>query len=188
MSWSVLAKPTSDWADPALLTVGRATYIAQNFENNCKNLLKSLQLTKRLMNLAEAEAGDFDAAIEGIMEDFRGQGFVYLNRALTQLNKQSPDAFAVEDAAVLEAGRDARNWIAHEGARFDVYALDPDEALDCLKDLRRHVRALAAADDLVAGVKAATEHNSRDDGRPLEVGSYELLVERWVFAPIEDAS
>ncbi|WP_211878244.1 hypothetical protein [Pseudarthrobacter albicanus] len=190
MSWSVSAEPAPDWAVPVLLTVGRATYVAQNFENNCKDLLTSLQLTGQLMGLADAEPYDFGAAIDEIMDDLRDRDFIYLNSALTQLKSQSRGTFTTDGVALLNDALKARNWIAHEGARFDIHAFDPSVAIDCLKDLLPHVRTLAAADDLVAGVKADTEYQSSSQagGRPLEVGSYELLVERWVFAPVAGLS
>lgn len=186
MPWSVSAEPSPEWADPVLLTVGRATYIAQNFENNCKDLRKGLRFGKQLMGLVDVEPDRVREALDEIVDELADRRFTVLGNAVKQLVEDHPDVFSTDAKSILLAAKEARNWIAHEGARFNIRRPDPSDAVDCLRELLPNVRALAVADELVARVKWETEESNdpEADGPPLEVGNYELLVERWVFKPV----
>jgi hypothetical protein len=190
MSWSLSRFPVDPRAEHALAAVGRALYIAAQFEDKCKYLL-------RVGGLAEMATGDpvttLDDLIARLPEDPQ------LARTLKKLKRVGPVSAA--DAAILRAAREARNFIAHEAALFDIHqhpsgtlretgggrwVYDLSRLRAHLEELTGNVQRLARGDNLVS-TWCFDLAEGRDLSRPYDLmEAYEAVVERWVLEPVRD--
>ena len=106
-----------------------------------------------------------------------------------------------EDLSKLHAAREARNFLAHEAASFDIhnrpsgsireavagktsYALN--DLVAHLERTRDQVRHLARGDNVISRwCFAAAELGKQAPPYDL-IDAYEDMVDRWVFAPVSD--
>ena len=190
MSWSLHRFPINARAEDGLAAVGRALYMAAHFEDKGKYLL-------RVAGMAEAADADPVASLEdliaGAAKDRR------LVDTLRRLERRGPVSAA--DAARLHAARLARNFIAHEGARFSIHerpggtlreavagmrTYDLGRLRIHLEALRTSVQDLSRGDNMVSTWCFDVEEGGKTD-RPVElIDSYEASVECWVFNPVWD--
>lgn len=89
-----------------------------------------------------------------------------------------------EQVEALEAARDARNFIAHEGA-----LLGPLSSMRC-EQIQAHLLKLrTAVDDLALGENIVSKwvyEIERQEGPPVNFAAqYPLMVRKWVFGHIE---
>jgi hypothetical protein len=190
MSWSLSSFSVNARAEDMLSSIGRAVHIATRFEGKCKFVL-------RLVNLAEAQNQDriatFDDLIARVPKD------KLLGATLTDLLKTVP--VSAEDLARLHAAREARNFLAHEAASFDIhnrpsgsireavagktsYALD--HLVAHLERTRVQVRLLARGDNVISQWCFAAEELGKELPPYDLIDAYEDMVDRWVFAPVRD--
>jgi hypothetical protein len=158
---------------------------------------RSASFVLRLANLAEAHdqdrAASFDKLIARVPKD------KLLGGTLTDLLKTVP--VTPEDLVRLRAARDARNFLAHEAASFDIhnhpsgsileavagktsYALD--DLVAHLERTRDQVWLLARGDNVISRWCFAAEELGK---QPLPydlIDVYEDMVDRWVFEPVSD--
>ena len=85
---------------------------------------------------------------------------------------------------VLNQGREARNYVAHESGNYDLFSDTIYAAVDRLKALRPQMRALIAADAVVSRWSHGLEE-PHDPPDRIFVVEYPERLEAWVFAPVE---
>jgi hypothetical protein len=119
-----------------LLLVGKALYLASNFEANCR----------RISSMAEL-ANAFQAG-KTWAEACAKPEARHLGGAVQYLSKDPEVREA--DAAVLDAAREGRNVIAHEIAELGpLDQIRPDKLSERKRLLRKSVDAIVAGDNLV---------------------------------------
>jgi hypothetical protein len=173
VEWDFIFQPVRNpLADEGLLTLGRAVHVSSMFEANCRFVL-------RIGNLVESIESDPVLGLEHHIAAAPKDGLLHktLDRLLTLLPK------AADQAGVLSAAREARNYIAHEAAVFDLRAESTTRMMERLEELRPRVRDLASGDNVVSTWMAAIEEP--DEHRPRDlIAAYPDVIDRWVFHPV----
>ena len=174
MAW-VLSEEISGNADhitAALLAAGKALYLANRFEEKCKYFLKVRKL------IYEKEEGtDPIASLQQTLESLvPGKMLGPTLHDLSELLKGT----SKEDAlGLLGRAKDARNFIAHEGANFGDLLQGDRYVTQHLRTLRGAVVDLAHGDNAVSSW--IYELQSSRFRPPSSVERYVAIVERWVF-------
>jgi hypothetical protein len=86
---------------------------------------------------------------------------------------------SADDVAALEKARDARNFIAHEGAYFGPLHAKRKSILEHLGKLRGAVAKLAKGDDVVS--RWVYEIEEKEVPSRALMSNYVELVDQWVF-------
>jgi hypothetical protein len=107
-----------------------------------------------------------------------------LGKALELLYVKAP--FIGEQGGVLDAAREARNFIAHDGGLFDIHTESTRHLSDHLENLRDKVEDLAAGDNLLS--RWIYEIKEKESPPSTLIASYESIVVRWVFDPFGTCS
>jgi hypothetical protein len=120
MAWTLgyLPPKEPDLLDAFLLSVGKALCHANGFEAKCKHVLGVITLTD-----AVQAGADFDAASE-----LTRRVHAKLLGETIKLIGNAPD-IRPADLAVLQAAKDARNYIAHESADLGTLSNASVEAI-----------------------------------------------------------
>lgn len=175
MGWSIDYLPIKqpELLEAFFLVVGKALYLANAFEAKCRFVLRVFKLAQ----LYE-ESGDASAVMslaQALKDRMLGQTI----NGLTNF----PDINS-EDIALLEKAKDARNFIAHEGANFGyLSSISAEEVHERVDRLRKEVGELAAGDNIVSRWVYEIEEKER---APLEIQkTYPERVRQWVFGPFE---
>lgn len=197
----------SDEQSAYFAALGRATALAQNFEQNCKFVFGTLDM-----------GWDYEDGKIPI-DQWRAHGTRLHGRSLgAALKPRQKDAdFSADQIATLEAGRAGRNYLAHQAAEPGLYVPSPTgkpggvrklmEILDGTADpaaigkeraemllgyLRKAVppfesavRAVAEADKLVAGWSYLIE--KKENRLPSDSAWYVSTVVAWVLEPLRIA-
>lgn len=180
--------------------LGRAIALAQNFEHNCKFVFGTLDMGQAY------EDGKIPR------EQWRVHAKKLHGRSLGAVLKgREKDAdFSAKEIATLESGRASRNYLAHRAAEVGLYVpprtgkRKPREIFDgtanpaviekeraemlvahmreALPDFRKAVRALAEADNLVAGWSFLIQE--KVDNLPTVSDWYVNTVVTWVLEPL----
>ncbi|MCL7493198.1 hypothetical protein M8I34_17575 [Streptomyces sp. MCA2] len=172
MSWSLsLLKPREpELLDALFLSVGRALHLANAYEDKCQYVLRVGNLiaahqTDPAMTLQEAVASvPTDKLLGGTLHSLASHT---MGRAM--------------DMDTLHKARQARNWIAHEGASIGaIWSVDRDHILQHAVTLRTAVTDLALGDNIISqwchGL--AEPH----DPPPTDwINGYPDAVDTWVF-------
>jgi hypothetical protein len=173
MAWTLHFQPIRNpRADDVLLSLGRALYISNAFEDKCRYVL-------RMINLIDKIKGDpvlkLEEAIAQVPKD------KMLDPTLQRLGQLLP--VDGEQAEVLAAARRARNYIAHEGGLFSIHSESMTHLCERLEQLRRAVRDLAAGDNLMSGWTFEID-NWKELAPQMLIAAYDGVVDRWVFDPV----
>lgn len=173
MAWTLHLQPIRNTrSDDALLTLGRALYISNAFEEKCRGLL-------RLVNLHEAIEGDPVMGLANALA--QAPKDMMLGPTLKRLGELQP--LVREQDEVLVGAREARNFIAHEGGLFDIHIDSIKYMSERLELLRSEVRKLTAGDNIMsAWIFQITEW--KESTPRLLIEAYEDAVDRWVFDPV----
>jgi hypothetical protein len=196
----------SDEQSAYFAALGRATALAQNFEQNCKFVFGTLDMGR------DYEDGKIP------IDQWRAHGTRLHGRSLgAALKPRQKDAdFSAKQIATLEAGRAGRNYLAHQAAEPGLYVPSPlgkpgkrklDEFLRGTADpvaiekeraemrlgyirkaapsFEAAVRAVAEADKLVAGWSYLIEEE--ENRLPSDSAWYVSTVVAWVLEPLRIA-
>ena len=172
MGWSLSYQSPKE---PELLeqffvTIGKALYIANQFEAKCHNVLRISNLLKYAK-----QTNDLDAAIR-LVKELREP---MLANALAALI--SPLRISPEQVAILEKAKDARNFIAHEGAAIGPVYLATSKIIERrLGELRDSVSHLADGDNLVS--RWIYEIEEKEAAPRSFYEEYPSMLLAWVFA------
>ena len=152
--------------------VGRAIAVCQNFEACAHHGMVVWEITQN--NNRQLE-----------FDELRSIALALRNVALGGATRRLSDAddFGADHAEVLERGRIARNWLAHESTiLIDVKGDIRDDFVSHLREFREHVKYLCDADATLAA--ASYEIQDRELVRTESQESYARRVEAWVLEPI----
>ena len=140
MSWflNYHSEPDSELSEAALLAVGKALYVANDFEVTCKHVLSVAEMSDYIQ----------ENKVASILEAFNA---VFKERFLHGTIKDFGKVSDINEKhiSILERAKDARNYIAHEGATF--FAFNSQWLIIArLKTLREEVRHLTQGANLVS--------------------------------------
>ncbi|WP_106976724.1 hypothetical protein [Streptomyces sp. NRRL B-24484] len=173
MGWSLgYLKPR----EPELLgglfmSAGRALHLANSFESKCKYLL-------RIGNLVEAFEADPVLALQDAITTLPADKM--LGPTLRDLGNRLSHARSW-DIDVLDKAREARNFIAHEGANVgDICYADARRILAQVSRLRDAVTDLAQGDNIVSLWVFGTDE-PREPAPTHLIDAYPEMVDKWVF-------
>jgi hypothetical protein len=172
MSWfpNRLAEPEPELSAAAFLAAGKALHIANNFEAICKHVLRVAEMASYLEDNADASLSDAFAVPKERL----------LDGTIKRLG-QFPD-ITEEHLCILQRTKDARNFIAHEGALFSSGGRWLIVAR--LKALRQEVAHLAHGANLVS--LWSYEIENKGPGPIFFFHEYPKLVDDWVFGHVRD--
>lgn len=131
-----------DIHDCYLAAVGRGLLLAQNFEENCKYVLLIWDLGDAFKSGVISNAGELPAYSNLLLKRFLGP-----------VVKRFGSKYGIkpEQYKVLEKARNARNYLAHEGATPCLYYRHPEAITEALPLFKRSIGELAEGDNLVSG-------------------------------------
>jgi hypothetical protein len=155
--------------DEFFLAAGKALYIANGFEAKLRYVLRMAKLANRIK-----EGDDLDAWLE-YMQTLTDP---VLGRALVELTAFS--LMKPADIEVLNRARDARNYVAHEGAFVGpLSGASARTIAKRMEDLRHRVAALSTGDNLVS--RWVYEIDEKE-AAPSEIRRfYPRWVDDWIF-------
>jgi hypothetical protein len=179
MSWSLsLRNPHEpELLDAAFLSTGRALHIANEFESKCRFVL-------RVSNLIVAVQNDpvlsLREAVASVPRD------KMLSATLNDLTNHTLGGFDSADVDVLDRARDARNFIAHEGAAVGpMWAVRSNHIIDHLTRLRAAVKDLALGDNIIS----QWCHGIEEPKEPMPtffIKAYPAMIDKWVFGHLAE--
>lgn len=172
MAWSIGHLPISEYKsiDRFLLACGKALYVANGFEMKCRSFL-------RVANLADLleDGRDIDSAIL-ICNAIKDK---MLNATLSEIREYHIDENDA-DALILEAAKNARNFIAHEvawlGPLFSISSTTLESRISALANA---VSDLALGDNLVSGWLYELEE--REPAPRTIHNEYPKWIQKWIF-------
>jgi hypothetical protein len=173
MSWfpNYLPLPEPELSDAALLSVGKALHVANSFEANCKHVLEVAEAASYIEERPDASILEaFNAIIQAS----------FLDGTIKRLGQLSD--ITASDISLLQRAKDARNFIAHEGAMF--FSSRKGLIIARLKVLREEVLHLAHGANLVS--LWSYEIENREPGPRGIFEEYPKMVDRWVFGHVAD--
>lgn len=174
MGWSVGYQPPreSDLIDEILLAVGKALYLANRSESNCKYVLG----IANLLDLTKDDPVTFlEEAAAKLPKD------KVLGPTLQDLFARTDINIRPDQVAALTKAKDARNYIAHEGAMAidELSSYNVQRMLDALRTLRVMVIDLANGDNIVSAWVYMIDEPR--EPLPYIVRDYPDLVDDWIF-------
>ncbi|MGC0327993.1 hypothetical protein RKD23_000983 [Streptomyces sp. SAI-170] len=178
MTWSLghLPPREPELLDALFLSAGRSLHLANAFETKCRWIV-------RCINLIEAhDAADPMATFEDIIAALPKDEM--LGPTLRQLVVHM--SVSAEPADILRRAREARNFIAHEGAGVgDISAVRDKHILVHAARLRTAVSDLATGDNIVS----AWGYHLDEWREPLPwdlINAYPKMIDDWVFGHFGD--
>lgn len=174
MSWTLHLRPIlNPWTDKALVTCGRALYVAQAFESKCLELVRFGEI---------AGIVDSDPIIK--LDDLIAQtpADQLLARTIARLGQLVP-GIQPEETAALAAAREARNYIAHECALFAIHTTNVQSLQARMVRLRDEIASLAAGDNVVSTWLHQVTERAEATPLPLVV-DYPRMIDDWVLGPV----
>ncbi|KAB8197658.1 hypothetical protein FH608_003755 [Nonomuraea phyllanthi] len=174
MSWSLsrLKPREPELLDATFLSVGRALYLANEFESKCQFVL-------RISNLIAIVQDDPVLGLQEALSSLPSDKM--LGPTLMDLTQRALGGFSSQDIDVLDRARKARNFIAHEGAAIGpMWAVKSDRILDHTIRLRAAVADLAHGDNLIS----QWCHGIEEPKEPLPrffIEAYPSMIDNWVF-------
>ncbi|MFE6852956.1 hypothetical protein ACFVDH_19450 [Streptomyces sp. NPDC057674] len=175
MSWSLsrFAPRHPELLDALFLAAGRALHLASAYENKCQYVLRMGHLataiqTEPVLTLDELIAATpADKMLGGTLHCLA-----------------SHPMGVTMDMDILHKAREARNFIAHEGASIGYsWSARRESILEHAVKLRAAVADLAAGDNLISQWCYGLEEP--DASQPTDwIAAYPDLVDRWVFAGV----
>jgi len=174
MSWSLtLVVPEEpELLDLFFTAVGKSLYLSNGFEYKCSYLLRFIKISEHYFQTNDADAThELAQALDDTM----------LGKSIAGL-KDFPE-FSAADIALLHRGREARNFIAHEGAALGGIAVRGKHIIENIMKIRPVVTDLAHADNLVSRWLYEIEEQQQATEM---VQNYPVWVDRWVFRPVDE--
>lgn len=154
-------------------TLGRALVLAQNFEANCKFVLMTIELGKAF------EAQRF-TSLEGARPFVDELLQLMLGSAVPRFRQLGEISEA--NVATLVAAKDARNYVAHEGASALLAGSRGKKLAERIERLEREIVALAQGDSIVA--RWSYEIQEKEPAPALWAKQYSKAVTNCILEPI----
>lgn len=175
MAWSLSYQMPEEpeLLDLFFLASGRSLYLANAFESKCASLLGLMKFAYKY-NPASDTLASF-----ALTNKLRS---TMLGSTISGL-RAFPD-FKSPDIECLDKGREARNYIAHEGGDVGSLEAPANHILERFRSLRQKVSELAEADNLVSRWLYYIEDPK--NSRTIIEDEYPRWVDRWVFRRFDD--
>ncbi|MGX1134980.1 hypothetical protein RKD49_007170 [Streptomyces glaucescens] len=175
MSWSLslLAPRETELLDAFFLSVGRALHLANAYEEKCQYVL-------RAGNLITAHQADPALSLEEVFATVQADKLL----AGTLHSLAAHAMGQTMDFGTLHKAREARNFIAHEGASIGyMWSANSDRILRHAVKLRAAVRDLAHGDNIVSQWCYGLEEPH--DPPPADwIKCYPEKIDAWVFGSL----
>jgi len=175
MGWSLSHLPPSEpeLVNAALIAAGKALYLANAFESKCRFVLKIAQLDSYLEQHPGTTLPDAIASLS--RQKLLGPTIAQLG-SFPEVNS--------DEIVLLEKARDARNFIAHEGAAFGyVFGVRERQIREHRKKLRVAVSDLAKGDNVVS--RWVYEIEEKEPAPVSTAANYPVMVDTWVFLDVD---
>lgn len=157
--------------DEFFLAIGKALCLASTFEAKCTYILRIINVTEYHKN--GGQLSDKKALSEVLKAKLLG-------RAISEI-RGFPD-FSDKEIKLLERARDARNFIAHEGANlgWPLSCVTPRTLRNSLSRLGVEAESLAAGDNLVS--RWVFEIEEKEPAPKLIQRNYPEWVQEWILS------
>lgn len=164
--------------DLALFAIGKALYLANHYEASCKHIL-------RIGNLVRGIEQDPDASLDELVANLAADRM--LGGVLHDLKTRFPElgGSQAEVHQVLNAGREGRNFVAHEGGLLSDLESPREVLAEHLSRLRFAVWDVAQADNIVSAW--AYEICEKEPAPRHWIAEYPSRVDSWIFGGVERA-
>ncbi len=176
MGWSLGYLPPKEPSllDEFFLAVGRALYLSNAFEAKCRYLLRIAKIGAQYRQTQDLDATDeFMLALKDPM----------LAKAIEQLSAFF--TIATTDLELLEKARDARNFIAHEGAAVGDLAGASAKTIFAQSDqLRLQVKLMIQADNIIS--RWIYEIENKEPAPSAIQQEYPQMVDKWIFSRLDE--
>jgi hypothetical protein len=171
MGWSLNYHPPQEpeLLDSFFLSVGKSLYFANAYESKCRYVLQVFRIVNCYRETQDASAAwDLTATLKNKL----------LGPTISEL-KGFPD-IDPNDISVLEKAKDARNYIAHEGADIgDMSRASVEYIQQRTIRLRHELEILITGDNLVSRWIYEIEQK---EPAPIQIQNlYPKWVNQWVF-------
>lgn len=176
MPWSIdhFSKRGTEKLDAWFAMAGKCLYLANSFEMKCKHLIRLI----RLADVLKIESG-LDAALT-LCNQIQDK---MLGGTISEMSGSS--LVSEEDLQRLRKAKDARNFIAHEGASIGHLSGITVRALKSQTSrLRQEVATLAAGDNLVSRWLYEIEENRVAPSTITQ--DYAAWIDDWIFGTYEN--
>jgi hypothetical protein len=167
-----------DLTEEFFAALGRALYVASEFERRCAFILQIGTIVKRIEDNDSSPLGFKELIAPAI------GGKTMLGPTVTGL--RFLDKLREEELSLLDDGRRARNYIAHEaGGLGPLGGLEQKAVLKALRELEVHVEIISRADAMLSRWTHDIEEKEYEPPKWLTQRYSERLVE-WVFTGSTD--
>jgi hypothetical protein len=156
-----------------LTAIGRALVLAQEFEDFCKHVLIVVEVVRDIKSGKQVDFDYWAKHPEKFVEDSLG-------KAVRKFGHGNVYQFDLAKVDVLIKAKDARNFIAHEAVRFNVWR--ENSFRKYLPEFKSKVRDLANGYNLVAGWAYSIE-GKEPPPQKIAADFIEEAVQ-WVMLPI----
>ena len=176
MGWSLGYLPPKE---PELLrsfflVVGKALYLSNAFEAKCKYVLRIAKIVTHYRRTQDVSATDY--LLQTLKDNM-------LKKTITEL-KGFPE-FKTTDIELLERAKDARNFVAHEGANIgDLSVASAKIILEQVDSLRQHIRVITAGDNVVS--RWVYEIDEKEPAPIAIQKEYPDMIDNWLFCGIDE--
>jgi hypothetical protein len=191
MAWSVSAntQENPELVNIVLSAVGKSLYVANMFESKCKSFLG---LSNLIAGVADNPA--LASSIEDLFPAFQSNkmlGATLRDLEIFELNRYHISVEA--KYVILNKAKDARNYIAHEGAYFGhAWAATTEILTEHMAKLRSAVSELSNGDDIISNwfhqIEWLLYKNRTDPDEEIWfhfVDKYPQLVDEWIFGEFD---
>lgn len=184
MGWSLgWQPPDSDLVDVALLAAGKALYLCNSFEAKCRSVLRAMHIAEVMIAHPDRDA-DPIASLEELIRSLPLGKTLHgtLNNIEARANLVG---MSEDDRSALTKAREARNFIAHEGANIgSLYRVSAQHTVHFLTRLRTAVFDLATGDNIVSTWLYYADE-PREPAPYIRV-NYPDLIDLWIFGDLAD--
>jgi len=154
-------------------SVGRALWIAQNFEGSCGSLMLIIDIKK------EYNGQNLDELRIDALKRLLGQNIKSI-KSLVKKHFPKDDFEYLFD--ILDKARNARNFIAHEIAhKCGELAVEPEKLKDFMSEIHKNVSIISEADKNICVILSAMTKQPMPVGQTLD--KYSENIANWVCEP-----
>lgn len=163
-----------------LSAIGRALAVCQHFEDCVRHVAAVYAITDEI-SWDDAPDTTHPHELDRLRAIARRLGAATLGQCLRGLGGSAD--FGIDRFSLVDRGRAARNWLAHEAASIVDSAHDSfDEFIHQVCALRNHVAALCLADAIVS--VASHEICEREPAPRPYADSYAERLQNWILTPL----
>jgi len=160
-----------------LAVIGRGLAVAQHLEATLRFVLITVETVEAGQRGELNDWDDWKAIGDRVRK-------LFLKQIVHKINR--PLKLSGSDLTLLEAGREVRNFLAHEAAVVvSEYPDSSDDIAQKVKDLQVRLRTLADADNLVSGW--SYEIQEKEPSPKAFSLRYANEVVRWILDPLNQA-